>query len=95
MNSDLVGFIIGAVAESDPLLLSQGQGKVSDIFYFKGVRYADRCMIRRDMLSASPETLESLARPLREMCNDGSICVIGSRRQIEACGEEIESIYTL
>lgn len=94
-NPDLTGFIVGAVAESDPLMLLQKQGKVSDGFYLKGASYADRCDIRREMLSATPEVLAGLAQSLCEVGNNGSICVIGSRRQIEACGEEIDTIYTL
>ena len=92
---DLTGFVVGAVAESDPLMRPRQQGKVSDSLYLKGVSYADRCDIRGEMLSVTPEVLAGLAQPLCESANNGSVCVIGSHRQIKACGKAIDTIYTL
>ena len=92
---DLTGFIIGAVAESEPLLLPHKQGKAADGLYLKGVRYADRCLTRREMLSVTADTLSEPARSLGALSQAGSVCVVGSRPQIEACGAEIDTVYTL
>lgn len=92
---DLTGFILGAVAESDPLLLPSRQGKTADGLYFKGVTWEDRQAVRRDMLSATPQRLAELTDSLEGLGRDGGVCVIGSRPQIDACGKEIDTTYTL
>ena len=92
---DLTGFIIGAVAESDPLMLPHMRGKAADSLYLKGITYADRCRLRREMLSVTPDMLSTMAGPLQELSNSGNVCVIGSHRQIEACGPEIDTVYKL
>ncbi len=92
---DLTGFIIGAVAESEPLMPPRRRGRAADSLYLKGITYADRCRTRREMLSVTPDTLGAMTESLQALSDNGSVCVIGSRRQIEACGPEIETVYTL
>lgn len=94
-NADLTGFIIGAVAESDPLLTPRMKGKTSDADYWRGIVQEDRRRIRRELLSASAGDVAALAGAVRRIAEDGAVCVIGSRRQLEACGPEIDEIYTL
>lgn len=94
-KQDMVGYITGAVAELDPLMLPQRKGKLSDTFYLKGVGYADRYNIRKGILEASSGSLTELLSPLREVSRNGSICVIGSRQQITLCSKEINTIFTL
>ena len=43
----------------------------------------------------TPERLAAFAQLMYEVSENGSICVIGSKRQIESCGEEIDSICIL
>ena len=92
---DLTGAILGAVAESDPLLLPRRQGKATDGLYFKGVTWEDRRAVRRDMLSATPERLAELADSLEGLGRDGGVCVIGPQNQLDACGGDIDTVYTL
>ena len=92
---DLTGAILGAVAESDPLLLPRRQGKATDGLYFKGVTWEDRRAVRRDLLSAPPERLAVLADSLVGIGRDGGVCVIGPQNQLDACGGDIDTVYTL
>lgn len=92
---DLTRFIVGTVAEMDPLMLPGRQGKASDRWYLTGIEYADQCAERREILSTTPERLAAFAQLMYEVSENGSICVIGSKRQIESCGEEIDSICIL
>lgn len=92
---DLTGFITGAVADTEPLLMPRQQGKVSDDWYLTGLTYDAQCQIRREMLSATPKQLAALADPLRRLLTTGSICVVGSRRQLENCGEKLDTLITL
>ena len=92
---DLTGLIIGAVAESDPLMLPSRKGRNSDGLYLKGVTYADRRRRRAEMLSAKPEELAAMAEALRKLGETGGVCVVGSKEQIAACGQELDQVFTL
>ena len=92
---DLTGMITGTVAKSDPLLLPGKKGKAADGLFFKGVTYADRCQRREEVLAAAPEKLAERAEALRKLGESGGVCVIGSRKLVDACGGELERIVTL
>ena len=94
-NPDLTGLIIGAVAESDPLMLPSRKGRSSDGLYLKGVTYADRRRRRAEMLSAKPEELAAMADALKKLGETGGVCVVGSKEQIAACGQELDQVFTL
>lgn len=90
---DMTGFIIGAVAEDDPLMLPRRQGRVADRWHLCGITYEKRCRIREEMLSIKPEHMRAFAEPLRKLIADGGICIIGSREQIKNCETELDEIY--
>ncbi len=92
---DLTDFIIGAVAESEPYMMPQNQGKVADSWYWKGVTYEDRCNRRKELLSTTPTDLAAFADPLEKLAENAGICVIGSREQIEACQAELDQVFPL
>lgn len=92
---DLTGFIIGAAAASDPLLLPSKKGQLADSFTFKGVTYADRCREREEILSADCHKMIPAAEAVRQIIQSGSVCVIGSGTQIGACHQELDEVSTL
>lgn len=92
---DLTGFILGAIAESDPLLTPKMKGKTADSRWWRGITQADLRRIRREILGAGPEALGALLPALRGLAADGSVCVLGSRRQVDACAGELDTIFTL
>ena len=94
-DPDMTGFIIGAVAESEPNMMPRMRGKQSDALYFKGVSYADRCRYRKEMLETSIQSLAKWIQPLRELAANSGVCVIGSLKQLENCGAELDAIITL
>ena len=93
-DMDLTGMIIGAVAESDPLLTPRAKGKTSDARYWRQTSYEDLCQERREILAARPEDLARLAPQVEKLAAEGAVCVLGSRRQLEAC-ESLEEITEL
>ena len=84
-DMDLTGMVIGAVAQSDPLLTARMKGKTADTRYWQGTSYEDLCRHRRELLSAGPEDLEALAADLDRLAEEGSVCVLGSKKQLDAC----------
>lgn len=93
--SDLTDFLIGAVAGSEPYQLPKRQGKTADGWYWKGLTHADRCRQRAELLSTTAADLAAFAAPLERMTEQASICVVGSRRQIEDCGGELDDVIVL
>ena len=94
-KADLDPFIIGAVAESDPLLTPRIRGKTSDSRYFKGITHGDLCRTRRQILGATADALAEIVPDLKAMTGAAGVCVIGSKGQIEACGEKLERVVEL
>jgi len=84
-DMDLTGMIVGAVADSDPLLTARMRGKTSDVRYWRGITYEELCRQRRELLAAGPKDLETLAGELDKLAEDCSICVLGSQKQLDAC----------
>ena len=82
---DLTGMIIGAVSDSDPLMTPRMRGKTADARYWQGTTYEDLCRMRKELLSAGPENVETLAEELDKLAEDASICVLAPRQKLEAC----------
>lgn len=93
--ADLTGMIIGAVAESAPLLMPHMKGKTADAYYWRQFSYKDLCQLRQEILSATPENLMSFADDLDAFITEGSVCVIGSQSQIDTCAGELDNIVIL
>ncbi len=94
-DMDLTGMILGAVAEADPLLTPRMKGRASDSRYWRGVRQEDLRRTLRDMLDAKPEDLPALADQIRGFAEEGSVCVLGPQKALEACGDKLETIAAL
>ncbi len=92
---DLTGLILGAVAESDPLLTPRMKGRTDDARHWRGITHADLCRVRRETLSAAPEELVGLAQAVRTMTDRAAVCVLGSRRQLEACAGQLDAVEEL
>ena len=92
---DLTGFILGTIAESDPLLTPKMKGKTADTRWWRGMTQDDLCRIRREMLSAGRSALTELAAALRTMMEDASVCVLGSQRQVDECAGKLDTVFTL
>lgn len=92
---DLTAFIIGTVADSEPLLLPKMQGKVADQLYWRETSYQELCKRRSDLLKASLTDLEGFILPLDRLIGNAGICVIGSKGQIDACKAELDEVLTL
>lgn len=92
---DLTGMIIGAVAESDPLLSPRLKGKTADARYWRGITREELARVRREMLQTMPGDLPKLAGDLERLTEEGSVCVLGAQRQVDECGEKLEQVSVL
>ena len=92
---DMTSFILGAIAESDPLLMPRMKGKTADARYWRGITQDALCQIRREMLGATAVKVTALAKPVRAAMDAGAVCVLGSQRQIDACAGKLDIIEVL
>lgn len=85
--------MIGAVSDAEPLMTPRVKGMTADSYYWKKLDWAKRCQLRRELLSAKPTDLADLAAPLERLLEQGGVCVIGPRSQLEQCSlDDILSI---
>ncbi len=94
-DMDLTGLIIGTVAETDPLLTPRTRGKTADIRHWRRVAHEDLCNMRREILSASAEDILALQAPLAGLTESGSICVLGTKAHLDACGDLLSTVSVL
>ena len=92
---DLTGMIIGAAAESDPLLTARMKGKTADARYWRQITHGDLCRVRREMLSTVPDDLAVLADPVEKLTAQGAVCILGSQQQIDVCAELLDCVTVL
>lgn len=79
--------IIGAISDAEPLLSPRLQGAVADTWLLKGMTQADRCRLRHEMLDTLPEQLDACGAQIGRALDEGVVCVLGPRTQLEACGD--------
>lgn len=94
-DGDVQGAIVGAVAESDPLMMPRAKGKTADSFYWRGISQEMRCRIRQEILSTDREQIAAYGAELRQSLGQAGVCVLGPRDQLEACKAEFDEIFAL
>lgn len=94
-TGDVSGAILGAVAESDPLRTPRDKGKTADAYHWKKLSYASLCRTRQEMLAATTRDVAGYAARMEECTARSAVCVLGPRRQLEACGAELDTISSL
>lgn len=91
---DLTGFIIGAISDLSPLLSPRLKGTNADYDYFTGFSREDNCRRWSSLVHCTKEDLIAVADSLEKTIAGGSVCVVGSREQINKC-EGLEGIEVL
>ena len=86
---NLLAYTIGAVGDASPLLSPSMQGFVSDSHYLRGLTQEDRCRIRSELLSTTPEQLKQWADVLDSVLNGGSFCIVGGDAQVSSCAPSV------
>lgn len=92
-GGDLTGFIIGAVAGTEPLVSPRLRGVMADNDRWRGITYQDRRTWRRQLLEAAPQDLIALAAALETALEQGGVCVVGPQSQLDQCA--LDRVFTL
>lgn len=94
-TGNVTGAILGAVGESDPLLTPRDKGKTADAYHWKKLSYEALCRTRQEMLTATTREVAGYAAQMQDFAANSAVCVLGPRRQLEACGDELDTILPL
>ncbi len=94
-DEDLTKFIIGTIADSEPLLSPRILGKSAAVQYLSGRTYEDSCRIRKEILATKKEDLLTIAGQIKAITETNAICVIGGKDKIDACGSLLSSLLTI
>lgn len=94
-EGDISPFVLGAIAESDPLLTMREKGRMADNRYWRKISQEDLRRTRKEMLETEVGALRNLAEPVRAAMDTGAVCVLGSRRQIDACAGMLDTVTLL
>jgi len=86
-DMDLDSMIIGAIAAGESLLSPAAKVRVGDTMYFRQITYAMRKKTRKELLAMNKEKLKEYVEILKKVIPDSTICVIGSKDQVEDCKE--------
>lgn len=94
-TGEVAGAVLGAVAESDPLRTPRDKGKTADAYHWKKLSYEMLCRTRQEILTATTEDVAGYAARMQDFTAHSAVCVLGPRRQLEACGAELDTICSL
>ncbi len=87
--------IIGAIAESDPLLTPRDKGKTADAYHWKKLSHETLCRIWQEILTATGKDVATYAERMERFVGQSAVCVLGPRSQLEQCGAELETILSI
>ena len=79
------GFIISAIANTEPLITPAAKGRAADDFYLSGFTDEKRAQFRKQMLSTKPSDLIAQNSALEKLAEKGTVCVVGPKDALEAC----------
>lgn len=91
-DEDITGFIIGAVGDSDPLMTPKSTAAMSFSAYLRGETNESRQARRDELLATNKETLAKAADVIEKLTAEASICVVGGKDKLTACGEKLDTI---
>lgn len=94
-SDDLTSFIIGTIANGEPLQSPGARIRSMNALYFGGVDYEERCKNRAALLECTSEQLIQIAQKMKEYSEKGTLCVVGSEEEIKKCGIKEENILRI
>lgn len=87
-EEELDKFIIGTVAETEPLLSSKNYGRTADANYFRGNTYENQCKLRSEMINTRKEDILALCDVIDKIVDKDCVCVIGYQDALDNCKQE-------
>lgn len=89
-EEELDKYIIGSIADLEPLVSTRDWAISCDDDYFRGITMENRSTEKSQMIHCTKERLLKYCDILEQIADEGGICVIGHEQAVEACrGDEL------
>jgi hypothetical protein len=92
---DMTKYIIGTISELDTPLTPAAAGNRSMSAWLTNASMEDFQRVRDQILTATPEDIRALASGIRELLEEGSLCIIGNESKIEKEKELFDTTFSL
>ena len=94
-ESDISGFIIGAIGDANPLLTPRLKGASAASNYLRGLSYEKRCRTRKEMLETDNNELRRIADILDKIAKTDAICIVGGKEKLDSSSEIIDTVLEI
>ena len=94
-GTDITGFIISTIAETEPLMSPGQQGRMADSDWFAGQGYAQALAERQQLLNADAQQLGKWCAALDTLRESAAVCVVGYADALDACKEEDLTVFDI
>ena len=87
---ELTRYILGAMADADPLLGDAGKVRLAEVRHFKGTTHEEVLRCRRELLHCQAEDLLRLCPALRAVAAENNYCIVAGQEQLDGCKELLD-----
>ena len=94
-KEEIEGLILGTISDADPMLTPRLKGRNAAALYLSGRTQADQDELYSQILSTTWADMEQFADLLDQTCAQGSVCVIGGKALLDACGDALDTVEDL
>lgn len=88
-------YIVGTTGDYDPLLSFKTGLKVSDMEYFSGLTYDDKCRILRQILDSNRKDVADAIALFEKVNEDDNVCVFGHKDAVDSCRGQLDEVFDL
>lgn len=85
-------YIISSIARTEPVMTPRSEGSDAVSMWFNGVTTARRQNTRTGILHTTKEDICREAERLEKACSNASICVVGGKAIVDACGDVFDTV---
>ena len=91
-GTDLTRYILGAMADADPLLGAAGKIRLAETRHFRGTGTEEVRLRRRQLLECKAEDLLALCPALEQIAQKENYCIIAGKQQLDDCAGLLDTV---
>ena len=91
-SEDLTRYILGSMADADPLLGAAGKIRLGELRHFRGITQEEISRRWKSLVTCKPEDLRGLCPKLQQMAAENNYCIVAGQQQLDGCRELLETI---
>ncbi len=86
-------YVVGTTGDFDPLLSTKTSIRMSDVEFFSDITPQDKQEILNQILNTGIEDIRKTIPIFEKINQQDNVCVVGNKEALEACGNQLESIF--